>query len=153
MGKRCVTTFVKADGDVVFDVMADTSRFPDFLWGFGGLESGPRILHEGAEFVWILRLFGTDFRVYSHVDQFMRPRRYQLMAHVPGLFKVVLNVSIDQAPGGSHVGVSWRYTPVAWSAAGETLKRLMEGPLTVREAVSHTLDAIKRTIEKDHVIR
>ncbi|HOM27856.1 MAG TPA: hypothetical protein PLS81_00165 [Deltaproteobacteria bacterium] len=147
-GKNRESVIVAAEPEWVFDLLVDTTRFAEFVWGYRGKESGPATLVEGCEFTWSMGLFENTFRVYTVVKKIERPRLYRVNLHVPGLFRVDAEVGVTREASGSLVTVRWRYEPVSFSATGLRARRLVEGGRTVREAVRWSLASVKRILEQ-----
>lgn len=149
MRESSITEFIRASSEEVFDLIVDTSRHREFVWGYVDQLSGPRMMKPGVETIWRIKLFGNTHRVYSCVTGFERPRWCQERIHIPGLFRVTLDQAIEEAEGGVNLTIRWRYTPVSWSATGDAAQRLINGPATVREAAQGTLECLKSVLEKD----
>lgn len=147
MSKYSARVFIAASRDEVFDLIIDTSRHREFVWGYVDQVSGPKILSQGAEYIWRISIHGTVFRAYSYVSGLERPRLYQERMHIPGLFRLALSETIEEAGGGVNLTVAWRYTPVAWSATGDLAQKLIDGPDTAREGALGTVEGIKRVLE------
>ncbi len=147
--KTSTTVYIRASREEVFDLLGDTSRHREFVWGYVDQLSGPRMMEPGIESIWRIKLFGNTHRVYSCVTGFERPRWCQERIHIPGLFRVTLDQVIEEAEGGVNLTIRWCYAPVSWSATGDTAQRLINGPATVREAVQGTLECLKSVLEKD----
>ena len=143
-------TEIDTDPQSVFNLMIDTRRHPDFVFGYVRQDEGPEILSPGVVFHWRIRLYGTTFRAHSRVSQFDSPRRYQEQIHIPGLMRATLTKSVCEVEGRTRLDWVWEYTP-AFGLVGRLIDKVIGGERTTQRGIEESVMGIKRILESGKV--
>jgi uncharacterized protein YndB with AHSA1/START domain len=141
------TARVKAPADVVFDLITDLDRLPEWNRAVNRIVERPAALTPGAEWVVVMRPPGMpDWKSRSQVEEIQPGRRFSYRSHSDDSNPsyALWRWDIEPADGGAQVTVSWEGHP---KTAG---RRLFAAPIRRRmleREVAVSLDAMRRILE------
>lgn len=139
MGQVKKSVTIDAPVEDVFALMADTTRFGEWVFGFAGLDDGPDKLADGATFRWRMKGHGMTLKPRSEVTEFAAPDGYEEEIRIPGLVRATLS---------KQVIAQKRRTQLSWALD----YRVIGGPLGVAIdwAVAHRVAerAVQRSLER-----
>lgn len=127
----------------VFDLLADTGRFGEWVAGFAGLDEGPARLAQGATFRWRLRVLKIPIRVRDTVIAFDPPRQYE--EEIRAIVRATLTKTV--VPQKRRTQLSWT---LDYRVPGGPLGRPLDWLLVRRladRAVEQSLHGAKRVLE------
>lgn len=146
MGHIQRSVVIAAPAEEVFDLITDTGRYGEWVFGFAGLDAGPAKLREGDTFRWRMQGHGLTLKPRSKVLLCEPPQRYQEEIHIPGLVRATLTKTVVRQKRRTQLNWTLNY-------------RVLGGPLGVvgdwlvahrvaGRAVEHSLQGAKRVLER-----
>jgi hypothetical protein len=139
---------INAPRDKVFDLLIDTRRHGEFVYGYVDQYEGPEILSAGVWFHWRIKLYGRVWRAHSQVSQFHRPSRYQEKIGIPGFTRATLTKILAEEDGKTRLTWLWEYTP-AFGPLGLLIDGVAGGKKTASRGIEHSMREIKRIMEEN----
>ncbi len=145
MGQVQRSVVINAPAEEVFDLMTDTTRYGEWVFGFAGLDTGPAKLSDGDRFRWRMKGHGLTLRPRSTVAALEPPHGYQEEIRLPGILRATLIKQV--VPQKRRTQLSWtlNYRMVG-GPLGVVADWLMAHRVATR-AVEYSLRGAKRVLE------
>ena len=145
MGHIQRSVVINAPVEEVFDLLTDTTRYGDWVFGFAGLDEGPARLAEGDRFRWRMKGHGLTLKPRSTVTALEAPHRYQEEIRIPGLLRATLTKRVVSQKRRTQLSWTLNYR-VAGGPLGVAADWLMAHRVATR-AVEYSLRGAKRVLE------
>ena len=149
MGLVQRSVVIEAPVEQVFDLMTDTTRFGEWVFGFAGLDEGPETLAAGSQFRWKMKGHGLTLKPRSTVTDFAAPSGYEEEIRIPGILHARLSKKVLAEKRRTRLSWSLEYrliggplgVAIDWALARRVAERAVQRSMTSAKTV---LEAQKR---------
>lgn len=145
MGYVQRSVIVNAPAEEVFDLMIDTGRYGEWVFGFAGLDDVPAVLRQGDTFRWQMKGHGLTLRPRNKVTALEAPYRFEEEIRVPGLVRATLSKTVTRQKRRTQLSWTLSYQ-VTGGPLGVVADWLMAHRVA-RRAMEHSLNGAKRVLE------
>lgn len=143
MGHVQRSVVINAPAEEVFNLLVDTTRYEQWVFGFAGLDEGPAKLAQGDTFRWRMKGHGLTLKQRSTVTDLEPPRRYQ--EELRGVVRATLTKTV--VPQKRRTQLSWTFNyRVPGGPLGVALDWLLVQRVA-RRMVEYSLRDAKRVLE------